>query len=111
MKVLLVEDNKGLSDLYGLLLINKGHHVTVINSLTQTKFAGIHIGDYDMVVAEYVMPGDGWGNGLELLRHLQDEYNMRTVLMSSIPLEYSVDKSIPVIMKPVDIVEIVETIL
>lgn len=75
MKILLVDDDAFLRDMYAMKFSEKGHTIdsaeTAENALTK-----IRENEYDLVMLDVVMPGM---SGIELLKHIKEEKNGKKI--------------------------------
>jgi two-component system response regulator PilR (NtrC family) len=65
-KILIVEDEKSMRDLLGLMLRKEGYGVETAESADIASGKIVKSGEYDLVISDISMPGM---SGLELLRH------------------------------------------
>ena len=69
MKILLVDDDAFLRDMYATKFTEKKHDVDVVES-AESALTKLHETDYDVILLDVIMPGM---NGVELLRHIKTE--------------------------------------
>lgn len=82
MKVLLVDDDAFLRDMYATKFIECGHEVDVVGDST-IALGKIKEGNYDVVMLDVIMPGL---SGLELLKSIKESglgENSKYVILSN----------------------------
>jgi CheY-like chemotaxis protein len=71
MKILLVDDDTFLRDMYATKFSEHGHTVETVESGPQALLKLEQASDYDVVLLDIVMPGM---TGVELLRRIQKDF-------------------------------------
>lgn len=69
MKILLVDDDAFLRDMYATKFSELGHEIDAADS-SETALAKLQEGTYDVVLLDVIMPGM---TGIELLKKIKDE--------------------------------------
>jgi len=69
MKILLVDDDAFLRDMYATKFSEKGHTIDVAET-AESALSKLHDGEYDAVLMDMIMPGM---NGIELLKQIHEE--------------------------------------
>lgn len=69
MKILLIDDDAFLRDMYATKFGEKGHSVDVAETV-ETALVKLHENTYDIVLTDVIMPGM---NGIELLKCITSE--------------------------------------
>ncbi len=72
MKILLVDDDAFLRDMYASKFISSGHEVEVVDSSASTIAKMQNGQKYDLVILDMVMPGT---TGVELLAIIKEKFN------------------------------------
>jgi len=75
MKLLLVDDDAFLRDMYATKFSEEGHEVQVAKSGTEALEIIAHAGDFDLVMLDMVMPGM---SGLDLLKGITELDSAKT---------------------------------
>lgn len=82
MKVLLVDDDAFLRDMYATKFVEYGHEVEVAAD-AKAAFGKVKDGSYDAVMLDVIMPGQ---SGLELLKEINDaglKKNSKYIMLSN----------------------------
>jgi len=69
MKILLVDDDAFLRDMYATKFTERGYTIEVAGT-SEAALTKLHEGTYDVVLMDMIMPGM---DGIELLRHIHTE--------------------------------------
>ncbi len=69
MKILLVDDDAFLRDMYATKFTERGYTIDAAET-AESALAKLHANQYDIVLLDMIMPGM---SGVELLKHIQSE--------------------------------------
>lgn len=70
MKILLIDDDAFLRDMYATKFTEKGHKIECV-STSEEAIARLHDKNFDVVLSDVIMPGM---TGVELLSHIEKEH-------------------------------------
>jgi CheY-like chemotaxis protein len=90
LRILLVEDHESTAHVMSRLLQELGHEVRTAPDL-QTALATATSDRFDLLISDLGLPD---GSGLELMRQLRTQYNLKGIAVSGFGMEEDVQKSI-----------------
>lgn len=90
MKLLLVEDNKSISDALSYTLESKKYNVVVTDSVEST-LSVLKKETFDLLILDVSLPD---GNGFDLFKKIKEEYNYPTIFLTACDLEEDIVKGL-----------------
>lgn len=99
--VLIIDDNKDMSEMFAAVLQGVGHRTSIINHARQV--VGIDLCYYDVVVIDYMVPDKLFGGVGAVVEYVRDECcHDNIIIVTSMHIEEATQFGLPVLLKPVD---------
>lgn len=109
-RVIIIDDNKDISEIFGMALSDENYKVTIVNNPDQVLDL-VDLCDYDVVIVDYMMPGKVFKNGGNIVEYVKEKCcHSNILLVTGHNVDMVKSHEVPVLLKPVRIADLLAAV-
>lgn len=109
-RVIIIDDNRDISELYGTELTRAGYAVTIVNK-PDSIIDLVDLCDFDIVIVDYMMPGKIFHNGGNIVEYVKDKCCHNNILLvTGHNIDLVRSHGVPVLLKPLDMEDLLSAV-